>query len=116
MKRTPLKSNKPLSRGSSTLKRTPLKYRSDKTQKLYQEKRIPFVIYLLDKYPKCQICLTRKSIDIHEVQSRGRTGGVNSQEWLEEDNCLAICRVCHNKIGEMPKWAEEMGYLKKSSY
>lgn len=118
MKRTPL------NRGKKELKRTPLKAgtkplpsakkpmkaRSAKTAKKYREERIPLVKRLLEERPWCEACKvfaaadgrtwfrTNPSVDLHEVISRGRSGGVNSSEWLDPKNILCVCRPCHDRI------------------
>lgn len=117
MKRTPL------NRGNKELKRTPLnpgtkkltarsrlKPRSDKTAKKYREERVPLVQRLLAERPWCEACKIfaeadgrtwyriNPSSDLHEIVSRGRSGGVNSDEWLDPDNILCVCRPCHNRI------------------
>ena len=121
MKRTPLKRNTPLKSGGE-LKKTPLKFRSEKTQKLYTEERIPLVKRLLKERPWCEACpvfaahdkvvkRVRPSVDLHEIKTRGRTGGVNSKEWLDETNILCVCRLCHDRIGDDPRLSKELGLL-----
>lgn len=113
----PIKRNTPLNRGSSQLKSTTpmkrsgkLRPRSKKTEKRYREERVPLVKRLLEERPWCQACKlfaeldgvtfyrVNPSVDLHEILSRGRTGGVHSEEWLDEDNILCVCRPCHNRI------------------
>jgi len=114
MKRNkPLQSKTPLKRGGE-LKRSPLAPRSKKTEKLYREERIPFVKEILSTRPLCEICGRRDSVDVHEKLTRGRSGGVKSTEWLDPDNVMALCRLCHNWIDENKAEAEELGYLIKS--
>jgi hypothetical protein len=115
MKRSPLNRKTPLKANpDKQLKRTPLKPRSKKAQNLYQTKRIPLVKRLLEERPTCQICEVNDSVDLHEILTRGRSGGIHSGEWLDETNILCVCRLCHNKIDDNPEWAEAHGYIKPS--
>lgn len=114
-----LKSNKPLRSNGQ------LRPRSAKAQKLYKEKRVPLVKKLLEERPWCEACpkyaeldgLTfyrvRPSRDLHEMLSRGRTGGINSDEWLDETNILCVCRECHMRITDNSDEAEQLGLMKK---
>ncbi len=119
--RKPLKRNKPLNRGNSQMKRSTLKPRSAKTQKKYREERIPFVKRILSERPVCEACditpvgARRASVDVHEIVSRGRSGGVLGDAWLDETYVLALCRQCHDWIGRNVAKAEELGLLKKST-
>ena len=120
MKRTPLKQ-------TGTLKRTPLarggnlRPRSEATQKIYTEQRIPVVKQILAERPYCQACpiyaahdgrkafKINNSKDCHEINSRSSTGGVHSTEWLDPNNILAVCRQCHIRIGDFPAEAKSLG-------
>lgn len=121
MKRTPLKRKTPLKsktglKSNSTLKSGGrLRHRSKKTEKLYREERIPFVQKILSERPICELCNKAESVDVHEIASRGRTGGVRSDEWLKEECVLGLCRKCHTFITNNPLWAEENGFLIPSS-
>jgi hypothetical protein len=115
VKRTPLK------RGDSQLKRTELargssklKPRSDKTAKIYREKRAPFVERILEEHPTCQRCEMSPSTDVHEILTRGRSGGVRSDAWLDETNVAALCWECHFWVTNHPTEAEEEGWVKPS--
>jgi hypothetical protein len=100
-----------------------LKPRSDKTAKKYKEERIPLVKRLLEERPWCEACTAyakldgktwfrpRPSRDLHEIKSRGRTGGVNSTEWLDPENIICLCRECHTRITDQVKEAEALGFL-----
>lgn len=131
LKQTPLKGGgkpmkqAPLKGGGKPLAppKKPMKPRSDKTTKKYREERIPLVKRLLSERPWCQACVVfadvdgvvwfrpRPSRDLHEIKSRGRTGGVNSDEWLDPENILCLCRECHTRITDNPKQAGELGFL-----
>jgi hypothetical protein len=117
MKRSPLTRKTPLKSNGGGLKQTPLKPRSAKTAKRYREERIPFVQRILGERPLCEACPTlsdtvRPSVDVHEILSRGRSGGVHGSAWLRDDNVLALCRPCHTWITENPAKAEELGFSK----
>lgn len=104
--RTKLESRKPL----RSQKRIP--GRSKKAEKLYREKRRPLVEKLLSERPWCEACAlfaeldghtfyrVRPASDLHEVRTRGRTGGIHSTEWLDPDNVKCLCRPCHQRITE----------------
>ena len=130
LKRTPLKSDgsalkrSPLnSNGKPLNSRTPMKPRSKKTAKKYKEERIPLVMRLLKERPWCEACAAyakldgkawfrpNPSTDCHEIRSRGRTGGVNSTEWLDPENVMCVCRTCHNRITNKVEEAEQLGFL-----
>lgn len=140
MKRTSsLKAKTGLSRkaplkGASELKRTELargttrmKPRSDKTAKKYREERIPFVKRILAERPLCQACpvyaaleegvgfVHRPSVDVHEILSRGRSGGVHGDAWLDDANVLSLCRICHDRIGRNVAEAERLGLLRSNA-
>lgn len=116
--KTPLKQKMPLKAN------TPLRKRSEKSAKLYAEKRVPLVKKLLTERPLCEACSIyaghdgkivfniKASRDLHEVKSRGRTGGIHSTEWLDEQNILCVCRPCHRRITDNPEEAELLGLLK----
>jgi hypothetical protein len=135
MKRSPLnRGNKPLKAKKQLQAKTPLKSkkkippRSKKAQKLYKEKRIPLVEKLLGDRPWCEACgkfaeldgktffRVAPSRDLHEIKSRGRTGGIHSDEWLDEDNILCVCRPCHQRItADKDGEATKLGLLKPRS-
>ena len=88
-----------------TLKRTPLRRVSKKRQaalKVYSNLRKEF----LESKPICEVCTTNDSSDIHHKLPLGRGGKLNDVTIF-----LAVCRVCHDKIHQDPKWAEENNYL-----
>lgn len=117
----PLKSSKPLQSRSQLKPGKGLKPRSDATVKKYREERVPLVKRLLKERPWCEACALyaehdglevyrcRPSSDLHEKLSRGATGGVKSDEWLDPENILCICRPCHNRIDRDKDLAERLG-------
>lgn len=130
MKRTPLnrgdkqlKQTGGLGRSELRQSRKRIKPRSDKTQELYETERIPLVVKLLAERPFCQACervnrflniplgYLRRSVDLHEVATRGRTGGVQGDAWLDPDNILCVCRECHMWITDHPTESKELGLV-----
>ena len=92
-----------------------MRARSKKTSDIYKL-RAPLVERLLEERPYCQACrifnvydgvtyTPHRSVDIHELVSRGRGGSI-----LDEDNLLAVCRFpCHSRITGDSKEAEWLG-------
>jgi hypothetical protein len=141
MKRSPLnrgnkqlKRNKKLQQKSQLQQKKPLQQkkklapRSKKAEKLYREKRKPLVEKLLEQRPWCEACeafakldgleffRVQPSKDLHEMATRGRTGGIHSDEWLDEDNIMCVCRNCHNRITQdNNQEATKLGFLKKGN-
>lgn len=115
LKRTPFK------RGSSNLKRSPLKPRSDKRENDYVDRR-SIVSNMLKEHKVCQACKVwagfdvalgnsvsliytpNKPRDIHEIVNRSQGGSI-----LDPMNLLAVCRPCHNRITVNPVDAETVG-------
>jgi len=95
-----------------------MRYRSKKKEKQYAERK-KLVKYMLDKFPYCQACpvfaahdqkktyIRRGSVDVHELKRRSQGGSI-----LDEANCLAVCRECHNRIGANPQLAFDLGLAK----
>jgi len=114
-RKKPMKRGGPLKR-SGPLKRTgSLKPRSKKTQQKYVERR-KVVSRLLQERPYCEACPVwaqhdevtlykrNASVDIHELKRRSQGGSI-----LEEENLMAVCRDCHDRIGREPATAIELG-------
>jgi 5-methylcytosine-specific restriction endonuclease McrA len=51
--------------------------------------------------------IKNRSVDIHEIVRRSQGGSI-----LEESNLMAVCRKCHNRIGNYPALAFELGLAK----
>jgi ribosomal protein S27AE len=66
----------------------------------YRKKRDVF----LKKNPLCARC-GKKSIDLHH--SKGRIGRL----LCADEHWFAVCRTCHNWIGDNPNQAREEGFL-----
>lgn len=122
----PLQRKTPLRSGSSQLKRTGrLAFRSKKMAAIYVLRR-PLVERLLAERPLCEGCALwaeydgkvtfaqQRSVDIHEVLSRARSG--DPGRLLDESNLKALCRTCHDRIDRQSEAAEELGLLRPSEY
>jgi 5-methylcytosine-specific restriction endonuclease McrA len=91
------------------MKRTPIRKRSVKMERIYSTERRALVQKLLTEYPNCQKCKRAYSQDVHELKSRARGGSIT-----DPSNCVAVCRACHVWITEHPKEAAQQGWLKYS--
>ena len=85
-----------------------MRFRSRKMEAIYRKRR-PLVERMLAENPMCQRCMIRPSTDVHEIKSRARGGSI-----LNESNCVALCRTCHDWITENPARAKQEGWLKNS--
>jgi hypothetical protein len=95
-----------------------VRYRSKKKEREYRERR-PLVERLLGERPFCEACPVfaeydelvvygrRPSQDIHELVRRSQGGSI-----LDESNLLAVCRPCHQRIGNYPQLAFDLGLAK----
>jgi 5-methylcytosine-specific restriction endonuclease McrA len=75
--------------------------------------RRAFVERILSERPECQAnleCCTGGACDVHEILARSAGGSI-----LDDENVLALCRACHDWIGNHPKEALAKG-LRKSRY
>lgn len=122
---------KPMSRGKA------LRLRSKRMAEIYAGKTVPegrsaFVARILRERPLCEAgrliyswwrdqpgltwaagdgCVgAAPSVDVHEILARSAGGSI-----LDEANVLAVCRTCHQWIGDHPKAALELG-LRRSRY
>lgn len=97
-----------------------MRRRSKKKEAEYVIRR-QVVSRLLSERPFCQACpvfarhdgkvtyVRQGSVDIHELIRRSQGGSI-----LEEENLLAVCRDCHNRIGREPQLAFDLGLAKRS--
>jgi len=90
------------------MRRTPIRRRSRKMDRTYVERR-QLVGAILAAYPICQRCNFDRSVDVHEIKSRGRGGSI-----LNIANCKALCRTCHDWIGAHLRQALAEGFLLNS--
>ena len=77
---------------------------SDKEKERLKEYRVLRDKFLFDN-PYCKIC-GGMATDLHHM--KGRVG----DNLTDVDNFLALCRFCHNRVEENPKWSKENGYSK----
>jgi hypothetical protein len=97
--------------------------RSEKMQTFYTEQRIPLVQLVLARAGyRCEVLSPyheRESdfnpVDVHEIATRGREGGIMAEGVNTPENCVAACRRCHDAISNDPDWAEEHGFLLPAS-
>jgi hypothetical protein len=105
----------------------PMRRRSEKTAKVYEQRR-ELVVRLLKERPRCEACprilawcsangwmgrrpqCQRDSVDCHEILKRSAGGSI-----LDEANILCVCRVGHDWIGRHPIAAKAIG-LDRSRY
>lgn len=101
----------------------PMAKRSDKMQDFYETERIPLVLAVLARAGyRCEVLSPyheRESdfnpVDVHEIATRGREGGIRAPGVNTEENCIAACRRCHEAITNDPDWAESKGFLRPAS-
>ena len=114
-----MKRGQPLRRTPLKRGRRPIPARSAKREAIRDERR-EFVERILRERPTCQGCevwaehdgvraTPRRSVDVHEVKTRARGGSM-----LDESNVLALCRICHDRIGREPAVALRLRLLKSS--
>lgn len=48
--------------------------------------------------------------DVHEILTRARAGSTE-ESLLNPNNCLVLCRNCHQFITENPTFAKEFGFV-----
>jgi 5-methylcytosine-specific restriction endonuclease McrA len=97
-----------------------MRSRSKKKQREYVERR-KLVKRMLEERPYCEACpvfaehdgagsyVRNGSVDIHELKRRSQGGSIT-----DESNCMAVCRRCHQRIGDRPQLAVDLGLAKKS--
>ena len=95
-----------------------MRRRSLKKEAQYRLRR-PLVERLLQERPWCEACPIfaehdekvtynrNPSRDVHEIIRRSQGGSI-----LDEENCMAVCRACHQRIGNYPKLAFDLGLAK----
>ena len=115
-----MKPRKPLKRTPLKRSQKPIPFYSKKREKV-NELRREFVKQFLADIPYCQACpvfakhdelvtyVRRGAVDVHELVRRSQGGSI-----LDRDNCMAVCRPCHTRIGEFPQLAFDLGLAKRS--
>lgn len=95
-----------------------MRRRSKKKEDEYKLRR-PLVARLLTERPMCEACpvfaahdskvtyVQRRSVDVHEIIRRSQGGSI-----LDEENLLCVCRPCHQRIGNYPQLAFDLGLAK----
>lgn len=95
-----------------------MRHRSKKKEAEYRLRR-PLVKRLIEERPLCEACpifaeydgrvvySRQMSVDIHEIVRRSQGGSI-----LDENNLLAVCRPCHQRIGNHPQLAFDLGLAK----
>jgi hypothetical protein len=94
---------------TQSLKSKPIKQKSKKRVK-DQIVRVKLVLKMLEEHPRCGFpdCFD-EAVDVHEILTRGRGG-----DFLDENNCVCLCRVCHRWVTDHPLEAEELGFVKSA--
>ena len=92
--------------------------RSAKKEAEYALRR-PLVKRMLEESPWCQACPVfaeydekvtyrrNQACDVHELKRRSQGGSI-----LDEENCITVCRPCHQRIGNYPQLAFDLGLAK----
>ena len=95
-----------------------VRHRSKKKEAEYRQRR-PLVAKMLEEEPMCQACPVfaehdelavyrrNQSCDVHELKRRSQGGSI-----LDEENCITVCRPCHQRIGNYPQLAFDLGLAK----
>lgn len=78
-------------------------------ERIYAEDRRRIVRDLLATYPVCVRCWRQRSVDVHEVKSRGRGGSIT-----DLSNLVCLCRTCHDFVTQNPDQAHKEGWSKHS--
>lgn len=96
-----------------------MRHRSAKKEAEYRLRR-PLVARLLEERPWCEACPVfakhdekvaysrNPGRDVHEIVRRSQGGSI-----LEEENLLVVCRPCHQRIGNYPQLAFDLGLAKE---
>ena len=85
-------------------RRTALRARSKKREKLYRQRR-PYVTEYLATHPRCVRC-EMPADDVHEPLTRARGGSI-----IDPANSLPVCRICHSWIHSHEVEATERTWL-----
>jgi hypothetical protein len=111
-RKTPLKAKTEMSRGAGfrakanpPKRNAPLKARSKKQEATYRVRRL-LVAELLAERPACERCDAARSTDVHEPRMRSRGADITDPE-----QCVCLCRDCHNWIHANPAAATSEGWM-----
>ena len=89
------------------VKRTPLRSRSKKAQRIAPLRR-----RLVEEMLEDAVCAARlagctwRATEVHERLSRARGGSI-----LDRENCVALCAACHFHVTTHPREGHELGLL-----
>jgi 5-methylcytosine-specific restriction endonuclease McrA len=95
-----------------------MRHRSRKKEAEYKLRR-PLVARLLEERPMCEACPVfaehdelvvysrNRGQDVHELVRRSQGGSI-----LDEANLMVVCRPCHQRIGNYPQLAFDLGLAK----
>ena len=95
-----------------------MRHRSKKKEAEYKLRR-PLVARLLEERPMCEACPVfaehdelvvysrNRGQDVHELVRRSQGGSI-----LDEANLMVVCRPCHQRIGNYPQLAFDLGLAK----
>lgn len=115
-RKTELRNDTELKPGNGPARTGNINKRSKKMEAVYVKRRA-LVERLLAEREQCEFThptgekCARRSSQIHEVWTRGRSGNTKVAILLEQ-NLLALCGICHGWIDANPKRARELGYLR----
>ncbi len=95
------------------IRNSTLRPRSKKMAKKYRDERVPFVVAMLEKNPRCQadvqgVCKIW-AVHIHEPLQRSAAGSITDPE-----NAMAVCGDCHRYIHANIPESREKGWLVNS--
>jgi hypothetical protein len=103
----PLETKKPLPSGTK-----PVKKRSSRMQRFYEEERIPFVIEFLADHPLCEIRWDDGcqgiAVDVDEIKLRSRERILVPKN-RDFSNFQSTCRHCHIQKTSNPAEAKRRG-------
>lgn len=97
-----------MKRGGPLRRVTPLRQQSRKRQR-DAVKRRALVEELIERYPRCQRCQFRPSVDLHEIKRRSQGG-----DFLNAAEIAVLCRECHDWIGNNVLAARDEGWVRWS--
>jgi hypothetical protein len=101
----PIERGKPLRRSGNLERKTALSARSKKQEAKYRVRRV-LVAELLEQKPVCERCDAARSTDVHEPRMRSRGADITNPE-----QCVCLCRDCHNWVHANPALATAEGWL-----
>lgn len=113
MKRSPIRVDPAKVRAWQRRTAQPLRQRSAKRQRLYEEQRIPFVVAQLERVPWCEAGLagcSREATTVNERIRRSHGGAIVPGGKGRENEYDSLCVNCHRWITEHPREARAQGW------